>query len=55
MEKNSCISIQRKLRIQIACIRLVMTYKAETRADTVEVKRMARRNDKRILEPPKNE
>lgn len=46
---NNCISTQSKLRIYKACVRPVLTYAAETRADTTQTKKMYRINEMKVL------
>lgn len=47
--KNNCMTTTSKVRIYKACVRPIMTYAAETRAETAETKRMARTNEMRVL------
>lgn len=47
--RNNCISKKSKVRIYKACVRPVMTYAAETRADTTLMKRMYRTSEMKVL------
>ena len=47
--QNRYMSTQSKIRIYKTCVRPIMTYAAETRADTAETKRMLRTNEMKVL------